>query len=53
MALNRVRGCVDSVQQAEASRRQNGPRKTSSLVRARCGLDVSPALSPFADQKDQ
>jgi hypothetical protein len=52
MALNRVRGCADSVQQADASRRQNGPRKSSSLDRARCGLDVSPASILFADQKE-
>jgi len=53
----RVRGCVVPVppsgmkvpcRQADASRRQNGPRKTTALrggSRSRCGLEVSPALS--------
>jgi hypothetical protein len=54
----RVRGCVVPVppsgnkvpwRQADASRRQNGPRKTTALrgpSRSRCGLEVSPAPSP-------
>jgi hypothetical protein len=32
MALIRVRGCAGEFQQAEASRRQNGPRKSRKLV---------------------
>lgn len=44
MALNRVRGCAGASQLTEASRRQSGPRKSSYLARARCGLEVSPAL---------
>jgi hypothetical protein len=51
MALNRVCGCAESNQLADASRRQNGPRKSSSLERARCGLEVSPALDLLADQE--
>ena len=53
----RVRGCVGgtnaSRRLADASRRQNGPRKAAGAgasptptSRSRCGLEVSPAPSP-------
>src|SRR5918994_7898421 len=75
MESARVRGCVTNRAErrtercgatsdpwlADASRRRNGPRKSSGTVlvtsaepagRSRCGLEVSPASSPTPDVSD-